>query len=114
MGFLSKIFRLKKSKSKLGELDKLCSGDFVFVKFKSPNEIGLVSTSHNLTLMRLNPEEAALREIKGVVTYNNISPPPLKTRVIEVVTYSSPSMPGLERKMTFLEDEIEEIRKINE
>ena len=111
---MARIFKLKsKQEFKNSNLSDIFPGDLVWIKYKSPYEIG-IHAAQGLTLMRLNPEEAKNREISGVVSYNNVTNPPLKTRIIEIVTYSSPSMPGRERKITFLEDEIIQIRKINE
>lgn len=111
MKFLSRFFRKKEKKSTKEILKDLVPGDMVFIKFKPPSDIGIVS-NHNLSLSRLNPKESSKGEIAGSISFNKIMDAPLSTRVIEVVTLSSPDMPGQTRRITFLEDEIKTIRKI--
>jgi len=111
MGFLSKFFKKKIKKPTREVLKELIPGDLVYIKFKAPPDIGIVS-GHDLSLMRLNPLEASKREIVGTISFNKTMEAPLFSRVIEIVTLSSPDMPGKTRRMTFLEDEIEIVRKI--
>jgi len=85
----------------------LAAGDLVFVRFKSPNQIGIVS-GHHLAFTRLNPQEIDARQVQGSVS-RIWKDKDLRTMLLEVATYNSPSMPGQLRKMTFLEDEIEEV-----
>lgn len=111
MGFLSRFFKKKVKKSTKEILKELVPGDLVYIKFKAPPDIGIIS-GHNLSLMRLNPLESSKREIIGTISFNKVMEAPLLSRVIEIVTLSSPDMPGRTRRMTFLEDEIETVRKI--
>lgn len=111
MGFFDRFFKKKKKKSTKELLEELVPGDLVYIKFKPPGEIGIIS-GQELTLTRLNPEEASKKEITGTISFNRKMEVPLLSRVIEVVTLSSPSMPGVTRRITFLEDEIESVRKI--
>lgn len=115
MGFWKKFFGLEKKsvpKSVKEELGNLRVGDLVFLKFKTPKEIGIVS-GQELCLTRLNRNEAAIRKVQGSVT-RVWKDEGLKAVILEVATYSSPDMPGTLRKMTFLQDEIEELRKLDE
>ena len=54
-----------------------------------------------------------MRKIKGSVT-RIWKDPNLKIMLVENSTYSSPDMPGIQRKITFLEDEINRIKKLDE
>lgn len=115
MGFWKKFFGLEKKAPKKAVQDvlvNLSTGDLVFVKFKTPKEIGIVS-GQELCLTRLNPKEAEIRKVQGSVT-RVWKDQGLKATILEVATYSSPDMPGTLRKMTFLQDEIEELRKLDE
>lgn len=111
MGFLSRFFKKKVKKPTKEILKELVPGDLVYIKFKAPPDIGIIS-GHDLSLMRLNPLESSKREIIGTISFNKVMEAPLLSRVIEIVTLSSPDMPGRTRRMTFLEDEIETVRKI--
>ena len=93
-------------------MNELKPGDLVFIGFKTPKEIGIVS-KHNLSFTRLNPKEIERRQIEGSVSriWKDLK---LKLLLIEISTFSSPDMPGTLRKMTFLEDELNEIRKLND
>lgn len=113
MNFFRRLFKKRVKKTLKELLKELSPGDMVHLKFKTPEQIGIVS-GQELTLMRLNPGEASLREIKGTISSVRTMPAPLSTKVIEVVTYSSPSMPGKARQITFLEDEIEYVRRLDE
>ena len=114
MSFWSNFFGKKKQlpiKTTKEILTELIAGDLVFVKFKSPHQIGIVS-GHELAFTRLNPQEIITRQIQGSVS-RVWKDRDLKVMLLEVATYSSPAMPGQLRKMTFLEDEIDEVRKID-
>lgn len=111
MGFLSRFFKKKVKKPTKEILKELVPGDLVYIKFKAPPDIGIIN-GHDLSLMRLNPLESSKREIIGTISFNKVMEAPLLSRVIEIVTLSSPDMPGRTRRMTFLEDEIETVRKI--
>lgn len=111
MRFLSRFFKKKIKKSTKEIIKELVPGDLVYIKFKAPPDIGIIS-GHDLSLMRLNPLESSKREIIGTISFNKVMEAPLLSRVIEIVTLSSPDMPGKTRRMTFLEDEIETVRKI--
>lgn len=113
MGFWDNLFGKKKPPKKTTKeiLVELTAGDLVFVRFKSPHEIGIVS-GHELAFTRLNSQEIEVREVQGSVS-RVWRDKDLRVMLLEVATYSSPAMPGQLRKMTFLEDEIEEVRKID-
>lgn len=120
MGFWSSLFKniglstkVTKDKKKANSevLKGLKIGDLVYLKFKTPDEIGIIS-GHNLICTRLNREEIDKREVEGSVSFIQKPSELLKSHVVEIATYSSPSMPGLLRRMTFLEDEIENIKKL--
>lgn len=111
MGFFSKLFKRKPKKTAKEVLKELTPGDLVYVKFKTAADIGIVS-GQELAFSRLNPKESIKREITGTISFNKIMDAPLNARLIEVVTLSSPDMPGITRRITFLEDEIEIARKI--
>jgi len=87
-------------------------GDLVAIEFKTPEQIGIVS-NHSLAMTRLNPKEANERKINGSVI-RSWKDPGMKTMLLEIATFSSPDMPGVQRKITFLEDEITKVRKIND
>lgn len=115
MGFWKRFFGLEKKvpkKSVQDELGNLAIGDLVSLNFKSPSDIGIVS-GQELSLTRLNPKEASIRKVQGSVT-RVWRDEGLKATILEIATYGSPDMPGILRKMTFLEDEIEELRKLDE
>lgn len=115
MGFWKKFFGLepKATKKTIKEtLSDLAVGALIQVKFKTPADIGIVS-GQELSLTRLNPKEASLRKVQGSVT-RVWKDPGLKAMLLEVATYSSPDMPGQLRKITLLEDEIQELRKLDE
>jgi len=115
MGFWKRFFGFKETVAKktiVEGLTDLGVGDMVSLRFKTPDEIGIVS-GQELSLTRLNPKEASGRKVHGSVT-RIWRDEGLKAMILEVATYSSPDMPGMLRKMTFLEDEIEELRKLDE
>lgn len=111
MGFWKKIFKTKNKPVDEVLLTINC-GDFIIIEFKTSKDIGIVS-GQDLAMGRLNPKEAQERKIKGSVV-RKWKDPGMKTTLIEVITYTSPDMLGVQRKITFLEDEIASIRKINE
>jgi len=115
MGFWKRFFGLEKKvpkKTVKDQLGNLSVGDLVSLNFKTPKDIGIVS-GQELSLTRLNPQEASIRKVRGSVT-RVWKDDGLKAMILEVATYSSPDLPGTLRKMTFLEDEIEELRKLDE
>lgn len=112
MWFLKNVFNRKKTKSTKEILKELVPGDMVHIKFKSLGEIGIVS-KNELAAARLNGVEQSIDEIKGTITFNRVSDPPLSLRIVEILTFNSPAMPGLARRITFLEDEIHTVRKID-
>jgi hypothetical protein len=122
MNFLSNLFgklqspftkkKIDNVKNNNTVLKELKLGDLVYLKFKTPNEIGIIS-GQNLIFTRLNREEIDKRDLEGSVSFIQQPSEMLKSYVIEIATYGSPTMPGILRKMTFLEDEIETIRKVN-
>lgn len=113
MGFWNNLFGKKKPPKKTTKeiLAELIAGDLVFVRFKSPHQIGIVS-GQELAFTRLNPQEIDARQVQGSVS-RVWKDTDLRVMFLEVATYSSPAMPGQLRKFTFLEDEIEEVRKID-
>jgi hypothetical protein len=120
MNFLSNLFsKFSFSKKKIDNkktnntiLKELKLGDLVYLKFKTPDEIGIIS-GQNLIFTRLNREEIDKRDLEGSISFIQHPGETLKSHIVEVATYGSPTMPGILRKMTFLEDEIEIIKKIN-
>lgn len=114
MGLFNKLFKKKKKKKTIKELVKeLIVGDIVQVEFKTPDEIGIVNGSETV-LVRINQKEMEAKKITGTISTIRDLGSPVKTKIIEISTYSSPSMPGKERRITFLEDEIKSLRKIND
>jgi len=87
-------------------------GDLVYLKFKSPEQIGIIS-GQNLTWTRLNIEEINRQEIEGSISFIQRPTELLKVHIIEVATFNSATMPGILRRMTFLENEIEILEKLN-
>ena len=114
MAFWSKFFPWHRVQERSIKecLTEISVGSLVSIDFKTPEEIG-IAAEYGLSVSRLNPKEASVRKIKGSVT-RIWKDPNLKIMLVEISTYSSPDMPGIQRKITFLEDEINRIKKLDE
>jgi len=110
--FITKFFKRKnKEKTVIEIIQQLQIGDLVVVEYKHPKQIGITS-GETLSYTRLNREEINNRKIRGAVSAIRNKDLSHGMIIVEITTFESPAMPGKSRKMLFLLEEIDTIKKI--
>lgn len=104
MNFWNRFF---KKKNKQDIIKNIKIGDFVFVEFYKPDEIGFV-TPKCITYTRFNDFELKECKVHGTVI-RKYREPSLNQNILIIGTIIPENQ--LERKYTFLEQEIKNIRK---
>jgi hypothetical protein len=115
LSWILSFFKKTSTTNKEIPWEKLIPGEYVEVYLKSPEQVGIVSTTQSLTYQRLDQEDLATKKLKGfVVTQFSQGRKPFLIEFLEIDVVKKKGTGTQLVSYLLLREEIEKIKKLGD